>query len=373
MTRLSILPVLSFALACACSGGQTSPDGDGADQGTDEDTDTPGSGGTTGDGDGDGDSPCLVGCTDGDGDGDGDTPTGSGGTSTGGPSPNERIVGYLPTYRNINPIAVPLNQLTHLCIAFANPTGGGVDFDAAPEDITALVNAAHAEGVLVLASIAGAAGGEAVAAAIVPASVDNFVSSLLGLVTKYNLDGIDVDIEGHNVNSTYEPFVIKLSDALPEGKLLTAAVATWNGGDFPDGALARFDFINLMSYDHCGSWSDACDHSTYAESISELAYWENERGIASDRMVLGVPFYGYCWGSGCPGEALTYAELVAGYPGAKDGDSLTGADYFISYNGPETIAQKAQLAGSHGGIMIWELGQDAAGADSLLSVIHENF
>ncbi len=362
MSRLFLLALLPLTLSLSCS--QTSEtDGDSSET-TDDSTDdeASGSGGSGG-------GPCLIDCIPGDGDGDGSP--GAGGNS---PLPPEavRVIGYLPTYRNINPSAVPLDRLTHLCIAFANPNNGTVDFDANPADITALVNAAHAEGVLVLASIAGAAEGQAVAEAIVPASVDNFVTQLLGLVQKYDLDGIDVDIEGHYVSSTYEPFVVKLSDALPSDKLLTAAVATWNGDDFPHGALARFDFINLMAYDHCGSWSDACDHSTYGDSISELSYWENDRGIEKERMVLGVPFYGYCWGGSCPGTALTYAELVSNYPGAKEGDSLSGAGYFISYNGPATIAQKTQLAKEHGGIMMWELGQDAPGADSLLSVIHGN-
>src|SRR5690606_23865196 len=123
---------------------------------------------------------------------------------------------------------------------------------------------------------------------------------------RYDLDGIDVDIEGNHVNSTYEPFVLKLSAAMPTGKLLTAAVATWNGSDFSDAALTEYDFINLMSYDHCGSWSAACEHSTYDDAVSELNYWENTRGLGVGRVTLGVPFYGYCWGTSCPSSALTY-------------------------------------------------------------------
>jgi GH18 family chitinase len=49
-----------------------------------------------------------------------------------------------------------------------------------------------------------------------------------------------------------------------------------------------------------------------------------------------------------------------------------GDGYTISCNGPATIAKKTELSKSHGGIMIWELGQDASGDDSLLKVIADN-
>jgi GH18 family chitinase len=158
-------------------------------------------------------------------------------------------------YRSLDPADHDFDTLTHLCLAFAIDQGGSLGFNAEPEEIQALIDAAHEKGVYVLASIAGAAGGQAVEDAIQPDVVDAYVTQLLDLLETFDLDGIDVDIEGNHVGSTYEPFVIKLSDALPEGKLLTAAVATWNGADFSDGALAEYDFINLMSYDHCGSWS----------------------------------------------------------------------------------------------------------------------
>lgn len=306
------------------------------------------------------------------GDGDGDI-AGSGGSGYVFDPSRERVVGYIPTYRGLNPNAYDLTALTHLCIAFANPAAGApgnVSFGVNDAHVQTLVTAAHERGVYVLASIAGAGGGEVVEAAIQPAVVDTFVAALVTLVDKFELDGIDVDIEGSHVNAfTYDPFVAKLKAALPAGKLVTAAVATWNGDDFPDTALQTFDFINLMSYDHCGTWSGACEHSNYEESIEELSYWENDRGVPAERMVLGVPFYGYCWGAACADTALTYASIIATYPEGRDSDYFSGDGYTISHNTAATISDKAVLAKEHGGIMIWELGQDAAGADSLLQVI----
>ncbi|HSC87150.1 MAG TPA: glycosyl hydrolase family 18 protein [Polyangiaceae bacterium] len=343
----SVAPFFVAALALgAC--GETADGGDGLGG-------APGAGGTVG-----------VGGTAGTGG------TGAGGTGTGG-APSKtgpRVVGYLPTYRNMDPAALDWATLTHLDIAFANSMdGGGVDFDSgARESIAPLVQKAHENGVKVLASIAGAAGGAAVSGRITPGNVDAYVTALLDMVSRYQLDGIDVDIEGEYVNGDYEPFVIKLSAALPADKLLTAAVATWNGDDFSSAALAEYDFINVMSYDHCGTWTDACEHSSLADTNSELAYWSGERAIPANEVVVGVPFYGYRWGGGTS-DAVTYGELVLSFPQAKTTDwFVVGGDTY-SLNSATTIATKAQLAQQYGGIMIWELGQDATGADSLMKVI----
>ncbi len=357
MTRSS-LAILPFLFAVGCSGSEQpnneQPEGTGGSS-------TLGTGGES-PGAGTGGELAM---------GSGGEATGTGGATSVPPKDGVRVVGYLPTYRNLDPAGLDFDTLTHLCIAFANPTSPDqIDFDANPSAINNLVTAAHAKGVQVLVSIAGAAGGAAVESAIQPASVDTFIAALLDLVDRYQLDGIDVDIEGSHVKAaTYTPFVTKLSAALPAGKLLTAAVATWNGDDFPDAALAEFDFINLMSYDHCGTWSDACEHSLYSESLTELQYWEGNRGIPADRVVLGVPFYGYCWGASCAAGALTYPEIVTAYPQGRTNDYLVGDGYTISLNGPATIAQKVELSKEHGGIMIWELRQDGTGDDSLFSII----
>lgn len=307
--------------------------------------------------------------------GTGGDASGTGGATTPPGEAGPRVVGYIPTYRSLDPAKMDFDTLTHLCIAFANPTTPSqIDFDAKAEDINALVSAAHAKGVKVLVSIAGAAGGAEVESAIQPGTVDTFITALLGLVERYNLDGIDVDIEGSHVKAaTYTPFVTKLSAALSEEKLLTAAVALWNGDDFPDAALAEFDFINVMAYDACGTWSSACEHSTYPDAVTNLAYWENDRGIPADKVVLGVPFYGYCWGASCEAGALVYPEIVNNYPEGRTNDYLQGNGYTISLNSPPTIQKKVELSKMHGGIMIWELGQDGTGEDSLFSVIASGY
>ena len=93
-------------------------------------------------------------------------------------------------------------------------------------------------------------------------------------------------------------------------------------------------------------------------------------GLQSDKIVLGVPFYGWCWGTGCTATAMTYAEIITKWPGATD--FYVSGGVTVSYNTPATIVMKTQLSKTYGGIMIWEIGQDASGASSLMKAIGDN-
>ncbi len=290
-----------------------------------------------------------------------------------GPAP-KRVVGYLPTYRNLSPESLDLDTLTHLTIAFANPTGVGGESDF-PENVRSriapLVEAAHAKEVKVLAAIAGGTTeqGGLVGDQITPENVDAYIAGLLDLIERYDLDGIDVDIEGEAVTGTYEPFVHALADALPADKVLSAAVATKNGEAFTRASLDAFDFINIMAYDHC-SWSDVpCDQASMEGTHEDLEYWTVQRDYPRRKAVLGVPFYGWCWGCSEMQTALTYAQILSMYPNARTEDWIRENGVEISLNSAATIAEKARLAHDYGGVMIWELGQDASGDNSLMQVI----
>ena len=287
-----------------------------------------------------------------------------------------RVVAYLPTYRGLDTWASQLDfsRITHVDLAFANPTSGndptlGKDSDPA---VSRIVAGAHAKGVRVLISIGGASGGsERIAALLTPGSVQAFAQKLDAFIDAHNLDGLDVDVEGDPVDSNYGPFIDIMSAKLkPKGKLLTAAYGTWFGDRIPDSALQKLDFVNVMSYDHCGSWTKACAHAPYTESIADLDYFAKQRGMPQNKVVLGVPFYGWCWGTACgPSAALTYPEIVARYPNAWQSDWVTETGVQISYNGEATIQSKAKLAKGYGGVMIWEITEDALAPRSLLKVL----
>lgn len=299
------------------------------------------------------------------------------GPTCGAPAAGPRRVGYLPTYRGSFASwaeALDFGRLTHLVVAFGSPAADGTVSlpEQSDADLDALVGAAHACNVKVLLSFGGGADttGAEIRELITPAKVQGFAAKIAEYVAAHALDGVDVDLEGNSVNENYGGFVDALSTVLaPEGKLLTAALGTWFAERIPADALSKFDFVSAMAYDEHGTWTDPGEHSTYELAATQAEFWSTTRGVPADKLVIGVPFYGYYWGA--TNEALTYAEILARFPDACGRDWIEGDGFSLSYNGPATIRRKAELSKSYGGTMIWELGQDAAGTRSLLSVIDE--
>nr|WP_158638307.1 glycosyl hydrolase family 18 protein [Panacibacter ginsenosidivorans] len=272
---------------------------------------------------------------------------------------------------------VPFNKLTHINLYFLNPDSLG-NF---PKNLSALapfIKSAHAKNVKVLASIGGGGNHPYYAKLLRDSSRSALVNNLLSIVLKYDLDGIDVDIEDHDIDENYDNFVIELAALLhQQNKLVTAAIAIYFRGQYTDKALAQYDFVNLMSYDHTGSWAPEKPgpHSTYIQAVEDLAYFRIMRNIPKEKITLGVPFYGYGFGPTLttPGISMNYGHIVAEFPGAELKDELDmGGGKTLYYNGIPTIKMKTTLAKAEAsGIMIWQLSGDATGAKSLLETIHE--
>ncbi|HSC87285.1 MAG TPA: glycosyl hydrolase family 18 protein [Polyangiaceae bacterium] len=285
-------------------------------------------------------------------------------------TPERVVMGYFPTWtgRFEETVAqLDWEHLTHIAIAFANPVGTADElvFQGDEANMQSLIETAHQNGVKVLVSIAGASDSALFREHIAPERVDGMVTAVAAFVETYGLDGVDVDIEGSAVDETYGPFVQKLAAAIrPEGKLVTAAVARNSWDRINDATMWCFDFLNLMTYDYAGTWSDPSEHSTLAQARQDLSYWVG-RDYPASRTVLGMPFYGYCWGASCEHGYTSFGEIAEKYPDQTAVDWITGDGYQISLNGTKTITKKTQLAAAdYGGVMVWELTLDSA--DGLL-------
>jgi GH18 family chitinase len=95
------------------------------------------------------------------------------------------------------------------------------------------------------------------------------------------------------------------------------------------------------------------------------------RGIPKNKLVLGLPFYGYGFGKiDSPVVSMNYKQIVARYPDELS-DTMHFSDSVVMYyNSIATIKRKTRLAlQKGGGVMIWQLLGDADGNRSLLSVI----
>ncbi len=289
-----------------------------------------------------------------------------------------RVVGYYSLRSAMNDFGkFPFKRLTHVNLFFLNPDTLG-NFT---QDLSALkpfITKAHKKNVKVLFSIAGGGEHPYYHKLLQDGYRTVFIQNLISQVLRYNFDGIDVDLEGSDIDENYEVFVSELARELRlHQKLITSAIAVYYKEDLSDNALAQYDFVNIMCYDRTGPWRPEVpgQHSSYYDAMEDLQYFGTVRNIQQEKMVLGIPFYGYGFGPGVtsPVISMNYNKIVSEFPGAESVDQWKTDDgYIIYYNGLPTIMQKTKLAKEKAsGIMIWQLGGDVRGSKSLLKAINK--
>ena len=283
-----------------------------------------------------------------------------------------RIIGYFKGDLETDGDKIEFGKITHLNIAFINPDSTG-NFSAI-KGLNKVVKLAHAHGVKVLAAIGGGRAPKYFRSLTAPTYRTVFISNLFKLMTDYKLDGIDVDIESSLITADYNAFIDELALSIKPKGLLTAAVATEYGPLYLNASLVQFDFINIMSYDKTGPWRPqiAGQHSPFSMAVSDLAYWQKEKGLAKEKLNLGMPFYGYGF-SASGATSMPYKKIITSYPDSEEKDEVTmengGTMY---YNGKSTILKKTKLALEQaGGIMVWQLLQDSNDDNSLLTIINK--
>jgi hypothetical protein len=277
-----------------------------------------------------------------------------------------KVVGYQPYWAG-SASSIQYSKLTHINYAFALPQSNGhLKALNNPGFLQQIVANGHSVGTKVYIAIGGWSDNGTVLGptfetlASTSTGRTNLVNDAMALVHTYNLDGVDIDWEFPNPGASANNFAAlmqQLATSLhAEGKGLSAAVnaTSYYGNNILSSTFSYIDHFNIMAYDN----TSEPNHSSYAFAQSSLNYWVSQRGLAKSKAILGVPFYARpSWNA--------FSTLVA--QGANPYSDQFGSDY---YNGITTIQNKTQLAfNSGGGIMIWELSQDASGSNSLLSAI----
>jgi GH18 family chitinase len=188
-----------------------------------------------------------------------------------------------------------------------------------------------------------------------------FVTDILRTALDKRLDGIDLDWEHPRNAVEEEAYGHLLADLrrafAPHGLQLTVTIGPWQR--LPAVAIEAVDAVQLMSYDHDH------EHATTEDARRDVQAFL-DAGIPRRKIILGLPFYGRHVESR---EATAYRDLVRDFSPDPETDRVGQ----ISFNGPKTIRRKFEFAmeAGLGGVMVWELGQDAAGETSLLQAIRE--
>jgi chitinase len=279
-----------------------------------------------------------------------------------GPTPTSsvRVVGYLPNYSGSYAdwaAKIDFTKMTHLNLAFASATSSN-DWDmGAPDDqVKALVDAAHAAGTKVLASLGGGGGDQTVIARYKdPSNVPDLATKLDAFVAAHNFDGADVDIEdGSNLGANYSTFITAIVGKLrPEGKLVTAAVAQYLQDSMADDTLHQFDFVNVMVY------------SNYADGVTAMDYYTATKSVPKLQVVLGAGFFG----SDSSGTEYAYSDILKADSNAWNADQAQVNGNTVNYTGMASMKKIAEYSKGFGGIMFWELSEDVTDSHSLYKVI----
>ncbi|MCR4695067.1 MAG: hypothetical protein K5773_07075 [Pseudobutyrivibrio sp.] len=275
----------------------------------------------------------------------------------------KKIIGYLPSYRMEVANQIDYGKMTQVNLSFATYASGKLSPGFEDADLKNLVDKCHDNDCKAVIAIGGWGGFENDGIFTSPEGREDFNNQVMDLVEEYNLDGVDIDIELEDADiwENFDAVISDLSERLhAQNKTLTMAVSPWFTSLIKDSTYDYFDFIGLMTYDY---HMDGTGDVAPMEQITDNVAFYESKGVSKDRMVIGVPFYGYDTAG-----AKTYGEMVQKDKANADKDFADG----VYYNGRETIKKKTQLAkDEYAGIMFWEAGQDSFDEYSLLTVIYD--
>lgn len=256
---------------------------------------------------------------------------------------------------------------------------------------------------------------------------DAFSISLMEIVKKYNLDGVDVDWEfpGHDGWGTitareedkqnFTLLLKELRSGLDRLKRETgksyelsfaAAAQTWGYNNIEvEDVFNIVDYMNLMAYDFIGNWSPTTGHhsnlylnpasAAMDTSINKSVIEYINRGAVREKIIIGIPLYAYGWEGVEPLENGLFQSVSAPISGFIDYSTLRrdyvdngysehwddiskvpylyNGDKFITFDNKRSVKYKLKYIEDKNlaGMMIWEYTQDDR--NELLDIVKKEF
>ncbi len=317
------------------------------------------------------------------------------------------VIGYYMSWTRSTypPQMIRCNYLTHVNHAFVWPAVDGTIQTSGNIPDPNLVQTVHKAGKKILISAGGAGNYEGFAAVMAHPEIRKiFINALTGFVHANGYDGADIDWEGPGTGAERDSLVIFMRDlraafnAIDSSYLVTMAIpiGDWSGRWYNYTALLpSVDWFNAMAYDFHGSWSTTAGHNAPLFSPDPsldsdgsvddgIRYLRDQRKIPTDKLVMGLPFYGkdftapYLYGkrTGSVTEVL-YSSIPLFYSNwTYNWDNVSQVPYLIdpahthvvTFDDTLSILIKCRYSKINklAGVMMWALGQDVVGQDQPL-------
>jgi chitinase len=342
-----------------------------------------------------------------------------------------RLLSYYPMWAKsqtppYSAAQIPYRKMTHIAHAFLaiNPKAdGSISIDPSLLE-PALISGAQAAGVKVLISIGGADQGQTAAFATVAkndALRRTFARNVHNFVTANGYDGVDIDWEVPNAPADTQPCILlmqALRSEMPSPAFLLSMAIGANppgyGTGFDVPSLApMLDFINVMTYDFHGPWSNHAGHnSPMILSMSDpglegslttaMDLFEKTYAVPRHKLNFGTAFYGYdfegaksLWDICNCGKTTTsvnygtdikprinrqgwksYVDNIAQVPYLLYDGSAHGPGFVTYDDASSTAAKTALVLGTRkmGGMFMWDLSADYDGSSQdLLDAMYGAF
>ncbi len=222
-----------------------------------------------------------------------------------------------------------------------------------------------------------------------PARERSAIRNLLRLAEEPGYDGVNLDFEGiaPQDRQAFTSFVEALANSLhAHGYYLTLSIPaetandpsnSWSGA-YSYRALGKAaDLVMIMAYDdHYAQGSPGkVAPASWVDAVTRYAVTE----MAPQKVVLGIPAYGYDWGpTGEPAEALSFGQAArldnlyyGGRAGAHFNYTAGGVVHEVYFSDATTFTHELAVAAALNvrGIALWRLGLEDPTMWRLLSPI----
>lgn len=226
--------------------------------------------------------------------------------------------------------------------------------------------------------------------------VEALADEVADAVIKYQLDGVNVDIENvsHEYREKYTTLVRLLRQKLPKDKEVSVAVAAnpygWTAGwhgSYDYKALGKYaDHLLIMAYDEHFNGGEAGPVASISFVEQSIQY--ALKYVTEEKIVLGVPFFGRIWsddgsvkGIGMTNRQIQSAiektggivtvdshlksvkaqiTVTGSHSITVNGNKLKPGNYTIWYDNSDTLKYKLSLVDKYGlkGAGSWSVGQE---------------